>query len=136
MGWVTVFVDKVLHKIRYRLYKAIKSVENEQNNLSLNRLKKRIPVCGEALHINGKITLTEPRMVSMGSNVHIGDNAYFNTAGGLVIGDNVHFSRNVTIYTSSHNYHGAVPYDEKLIVKPVVICRNAWIGMNVCITPG
>ncbi|MCK4982504.1 MAG: hypothetical protein KAS17_06250, partial [Victivallaceae bacterium] len=29
-----------------------------------------------------------------------------------------------------------LPYDEKMIKKPVSIGRNVWIGMNVCIAPG
>ncbi len=78
-----------------------------------------------------------PSKSVVGNNVHIGHNAYFRTTGGLTICDNTHISRNVTIYTDSHNYAGAVlPYDDTFISKPVKVGKNVWIGMNVCILPG
>ena len=79
---------------------------------------------------------THPRNVVLGSNVHIGTNAWFYSLGGLIIGDNVHISRNVTIYTANHNYAGAIPYDDTYELKPVIIKKNTWIGMNVSIVPG
>lgn len=73
----------------------------------------------------------------IGNNVHINDNAYIRAEGGLIIGDNTHISRNLLIYTINHDYNGeCLPYDNKMIKKPVVIGKNVWIGMNVCITPG
>ena len=74
---------------------------------------------------------------SIVNNVHIGKDYYFATEGGLVIGDNTHISRRVTIYTHNHDYDGdALPYDEKKVFKPVIISKNVWIGMNVSICPG
>ncbi len=129
-------LDAIFNKIKYRIYYSVKSVEKEFSLEKINNLKNRVAIHGEELYINGDITITEPKMVVIGSNVHIGNNAYFNTGGGLIIGDNVHFSRNVAIYTTSHNYNGALPYDNKLITKGVTIEKNVWIGMNVNITPG
>jgi acetyltransferase-like isoleucine patch superfamily enzyme len=92
---------------------------------------------GEGLRINGRITITHFNMLVVGTNVHIGRNAYFHTAGGLTIGDNTHISRNVTIYTAQHRYEGtALPYDDTFLYDPVFIGRNVWIGMNVSIVPG
>lgn len=97
----------------------------------------RILLKGEKIRVNGSIKITQYDGLVLGSNVHIGNNAWFNTEGGLFIGDNTHISRNVTIYTSSHYYEGAfLPYDHKLIVKPVYIGKDVWIGMNVNILPG
>jgi carbonic anhydrase/acetyltransferase-like protein (isoleucine patch superfamily) len=76
-------------------------------------------------------------MVIIGKNVHIGSGAFFHTQGGLVIGNNTHISRNVTIYTVNHNYQGeSLPFDETQIEKPVFIGENVWIGMDACILPG
>lgn len=129
-------IDKVLYNLRYKIYHIIQNVEYEQKEKNKNNILINIPLVGEKLKINGEIQITHPQNVIIGSNVHIGNNAYFNTLGGLIIGDNVHISRNVTIYTSSHNYHDALPYDHKLITKSVIIKKNVWIGMNVNITPG
>ncbi len=93
--------------------------------------------CGRQPRLNGQIMVTHPDMTCLGDNVHIGDNAYFYTTGGLYIGDNTHISRNVSIYTANHIYEGtALPYDEQLKHKPVLIGKNVWIGMNVNIAPG
>lgn len=101
------------------------------------RLMARLAHCGQGVHFNGRIDLAGPEFVSIGNNVHIGDGAFIKAAGGLVIGDHVHISRNLTLYTINHQYEGLrLPYDETLTYKPVTIERNVWIGMNVCITPG
>lgn len=92
---------------------------------------------GEGVRINGQIKVTHFRGVVLGNNVHIGGGCYFHSRGGLTIGDNSHLSRNITIYTASHNYIGhCLPYDSSSIDKPVIIGKNVWIGMNVNITPG
>ena len=84
-----------------------------------------------------KIVVTDYTKLEIGENVHIGDNAYFNTNGGLKIGNNTHISRNVTIYTCSHDYESDIlPYNSDFILKEVLIGENVWIGMNVSIAPG
>ncbi|MEM7548241.1 MAG: DapH/DapD/GlmU-related protein [Bacteroidota bacterium] len=98
---------------------------------------EKIGHSGNGIMLNGRVYISHPNMVTLGKNIHIGNNAYFFTLGGLTIGDNAHISRNVTIYTANHKYEGnALPYDESHIQKPVVIEQNVWIGMNVSIIPG
>ena len=54
-----------------------------------------------------------------------------------MIGGNTHIGRNLVLFTTNHQYHGmCLPYDDSLVKQPVVIGRNVWIGMNVCIVPG
>lgn len=75
--------------------------------------------------------------LKIGNNVGINFGAYWVCEGGLEIGDNCRFAKNVTIYTRNHNYNGSqLPYDSSNIFKPVVIGRNVWIGTNVTILPG
>lgn len=75
--------------------------------------------------------------ISIGKNVHIGNNAWIRGEGGIEIGDNTHISRNLVLYTINHDYNGStIPYDDNFIEKPVKIGKNVWIGMNVCIAPG
>lgn len=140
-----------IHKIVQRLFRSIliRVIKEEEefsllallvsseNTVRNARLFSQINFIGQDCKFNGKIIITDPACVSIGNNVHIGDNAYFNTMGGLVIGDNTHISRNVSIYTQNHNYNGnALPYDDSHILKPVSIGKNVWIGMNVSIIPG
>ena len=100
-------------------------------------LRNNAAECGEGVRVNGLLTVTEPRFFTLGNNVHIGARGYFHTNGGLSIGDNTHISRDVTIYTTNHNYQGeALPYDATSRKRPVLIERNCWIGMGVMIRPG
>jgi acetyltransferase-like isoleucine patch superfamily enzyme len=93
---------------------------------------------GEQLHLEGLIQVIHPEKLHIGKHVHIGKNAYINCAGGVAIGDGTILSRNVTIYSYDHNFKdpALLPYDEKLILKPVNIGAYVWIGMHAIITPG
>ena len=87
--------------------------------------------------IHGRITIAYPDRLRIGEHVRIGRGCYFFCLGGLAIGDNTQISRNVTIYTASHDYRGnAIPYDDQYVLKPVMIGQSVWIGMNVSIAPG
>ncbi len=92
---------------------------------------------GKGCDFKGKFVVTKPCKLFLGNNVHLGDNVYLKTEGEIHIGDNCHFSRNISIYSVNHNYEGiALPYDNTTIKKKVVIGKNVWIGMNVNIIPG
>ena len=92
---------------------------------------------GKCVKFNGISKISGLANIEIENNVHIGDNAFISGVGGLYIGDNTHISRNLVLYTDNHNYTGdLLPYDEKLIYKPVKIEKNVWIGMNVIILPG
>lgn len=92
---------------------------------------------GANVKFNGISKITGIDKMVIGENVHIGDNAFIRAEGGLEIGDNTHFSRNVVIYTHSHNYNSEyLPYDNSFTYKKVIIGKNVWIGINVTILPG
>ncbi len=110
----------------------------DSNNERITKgILSRLKVKGDGIKINSHVYISDPRFCLIGNNVHIGDNCFFSSVGGIVIGDNTHISRNVVIYTNNHEYEGnALPFDEKIRYKEVVIGKNVWIGMNVCILPG
>ena len=55
----------------------------------------------------------------------------------VVIGDNFHSGIECMIITDTHNYEGkAIPYDDTVISKDVVIEDNVWLGNRVIILPG
>lgn len=120
-----------------RMYRALKRIEQEelqQNNKKRLALLKR---CGRGVGLWGPMHITGLGQIELGSNVHIGANAFIRAEGGLVVGDNTHISRNLVLYTVNHRTDGdRVPYDEEYVKKPVTIGRNVWVGMNVCIAPG
>lgn len=100
-------------------------------------LRTKLGHVGSGGALGDNLQISAPDKVWLGNNVHIGRDGWIRAEGGLTIGDNTHISRNVTIYTVNHDYRGSrLPYDEKLVCKPVVIGENVWIGMNVSIAPG
>lgn len=72
--------------------------------------------------------------------MQIGPQALFDAFGGLEIGKGVICAPQVTIYTRSHNYDSecleALPFDQKVVVAPVIINDYVWVGTKVIILPG
>jgi acetyltransferase-like isoleucine patch superfamily enzyme len=127
----------LIRRFKNMVFEMVRTVENDRQKEYITRTLNQMKSSGNGIKFNGSFTIMGPYNVSIGNNVHIGRNAFFHGFGGLTIEDNVHISRNVTIYTGNHDYAGQVlPYDQKLIAKPVHIGKNVWIGMNVSIVPG
>ncbi len=71
--------------------------------------------------------------VQFGHNVFINHSAILSASGGIVFEDGVSVAPGVRIATINHDFnnrHTIYTYGK------VVIKKNAWIGMNVTITPG
>lgn len=92
--------------------------------------------CG-SVKLAGHGRFTNVSGLEIGHNVHVNTGAFWVCEGGLTIGDNTIFARNVTIYTRNHNYAGKeLPFDHENLSRPVNIGKNVWIGANVTILPG
>ena len=101
------------------------------------RVIAQIKHSGKGVYFNGRISIVQPEMLEVHDNVHIGNNAYIDARGGIVIGTNTHISRNFVVHSANHSYEGKyLPYDETYELKPTIIERNVWIGTNVVIVPG
>ena len=132
-------------KLKSFLIKIIAILYNKFNHIfrkakgkaELDRIKTKVKFIGYGVKFNGKVTIANPEFLTLGNNVHLGDNAYIRAGGGVIIEDNCHISRNLILYTENHDYNGvALPYDQTIINKPVLIEKNVWIGHNVSILPG
>lgn len=68
------------------------------------------------------------------------DQAYIDGSGGVFIGRGSVLAPLCTIITSNHFYDENelefLPYDNRMVRKPVNIGRYCWIGRNVMIMPG
>lgn len=82
---------------------------------------------------NGDLSL-----FSIDKTSHLKSDTFIDCSGGVTIGRYFHTGRGLTIFSSNHNYisNESIPYDTKLIVKPVVIKDFVWCGTNVSIVPG
>lgn len=100
-------------------------------------LKSHFGACGTGVRLHGPLTVTHPRGLRLGCNVHINRHALIRAEGGVSIGDNCHIARNLVVYSMNHDFGGELlPYDHRALPKPVEIGRNVWIGINVTIAPG
>ena len=101
-----------------------------------HQVKRKAKVMGR-IRVNGSGKIIGAHNLHIGDNTHFAGLYYINALGGVWIGENCHISRNFTLYSCNHDYAGtAIPYDDNLVLKPVNIKDNVWIGMNVSIIPG
>jgi len=127
MNLFILFIERVLKGILYRCH-----------YLSIHH--KRFYFLGDNVVIEPWAHVSHPDCVSIGSDSYIGPNAYIAGDGGLTIGESVMIGPKVYIQTSSHNYDSvdlmALPYDHRIISKPITIHNFVWIGGRVSIMPG
>ena len=69
--------------------------------------------------------------------VYIGPNSWLQLRGKLIIESGTIIGPRFKVHTSNHHWQGSMlPYDDKYIVKDVVIKQNVWIGADVTVMPG
>ena len=74
------------------------------------------------------------RFISLGKNVFINHACSFLDMGGITIEDDVLIGPRVNLVTENHPLD---PEERKtLLVKPIVVRRNAWIGAGATVLPG
>ncbi|MCE7039055.1 DapH/DapD/GlmU-related protein [Dyadobacter sp. CY312] len=90
--------------------------------------------------IDKSTTIFPPFYTNFGRHITLGKNVFINHAcsfldiGGIIIKDDVQIGPRVNITSENHPLD---PADRKaLILKPVTIKRNAWIGAGATILPG
>lgn len=106
----------------------------------LRRMYAGMKSVGRNVHICRGCTISSPQKVTIGDHVWIGENFFARAEGGINIGSGTIISRNVEIWTSNHNYDSddlaCVPYDRRMVCKPVQIGENVWVGTRVLVLPG
>lgn len=118
------------------LLKLICYIKNNIYNLNIRRkfkLSRNLNII-----ISKGIKCTNPQNIIWGGYNYIGGDAFLLTQGKLKIGVGTILGPKVSIYTANHNYENAdmLPYDGKIIIKPVIIEDFVWIGGNVVILLG
>ena len=105
---------------------------------SKKELLPKFKKVGTGVDVQKNCCIFHPENIEIGNNVRIATGALIEAMGKLIIGNNVIFGPDVTIWTANHNYDtpDLLPYDEKVIYRPVKIEDNVWIGGGVIILPG
>lgn len=85
----------------------------------------------------GKIYITGPTNITIGSNNIFNRFTQIDGSGELIIGDNNLFANNVTILSSLHNYSkGSNFADQGVRKKTTILENNIWLGANVVVSGG
>lgn len=101
----------------------------------LRRLAKR---CGAVVSLYPGAHIINVADLEIGDSVSIHQMCYLECAGGLRIGSNVSIAHATSIVTLEHDYlQTNVPIrDAAVILKPVTVEDNVWIGAGVRILAG
>lgn len=84
-----------------------------------------------------KTEIRAPYMLKIGKGTIIGDNVLLDARNKIIVGENVNFSSNVSVYTEQHDHRD--PFfrcSSNKEDKRVVVGNRVWIGSNVIILPG
>ena len=74
--------------------------------------------------------------IELGDRVCIGEFTHIVATGGVRIGDRTLIASHCSITTMTHPVNSTNRIDDTLIVKPVEIGTNVWIGTGAIIIPG
>lgn len=95
---------------------------------------------GENVVVGTACEYAFPEKIKLGDNIKIGDYCGLYAQGGIEIMSGSILADRVDIRTANHYYDGPdlnlLPFDEKVLVSPVVIEENVWIASHVVILPG
>ena len=127
------FVKNYLKK-RSKLFNALSYYNNEKH---FDYTKIKFGSIGKNCRIHPDCRISDPDKVIIGDNVFIQDSTLA-SYGGLYIGNNVGIAVKCIILTIEHEYKNttAIPYGPNILVKPVVINDNVWVGAGARIMPG
>lgn len=88
------------------------------------------------------VYIERPFRCDYGTNIEVGENFYANfncvilDVGRVIIGDNVMFAPNVSIYTAGHPVHPESRNSGYEYGIEITIGDNVWVGGSVVINPG
>ena len=98
-------------------------------------LRKKLKSCGETVHFQFPLTITNPNQVEIGNHVAFAAYVHIWGAGSVTIGNRVMIGSHTAITSITHDYNEDIMYD-KSVLKPVVIGNDVWIGTHAVIMPG
>lgn len=143
--------ERMLAGLPYKAWLDGLSEERMENKLKIHKYNTMSPDKKEELDAlikdilgkSGKNIVVEPPFhCDYGKNIEVGNNFFVNynctilDVGKVIIGENVMFAPNVSIYTAGHPVHPESRNSGYEYGIEVIIGDNVWIGGNVVINPG
>jgi putative colanic acid biosynthesis acetyltransferase WcaF len=88
---------------------------------------------GRAVYIKPYVNIKYPWKLFIGNHVWIGEEAWIDNLGEVVIGNNVCLSQGAFLLTGNHDYKKG-SFD--LVIKPIHLEDGVWIGAKAIVCPG
>jgi len=137
-GETVPFNDPQYPKIFEIASRSMKLLAELNNSADIDHIRQLLSAIG--IQLDAGSTVLTPFHINLGIFLRIGKNVFINhdctflDIGGITIEDEVLIGPKVSLITESHPLN---PTERKaLLVKPIVIKRNAWIGAGAIILPG
>jgi acetyltransferase-like isoleucine patch superfamily enzyme len=101
-------------------------------------LKSMIKKCGNNVMIGKNVSIRNWKNLEIGNNSAINANCYIDAMGKVAIGNDVGIGHNTSILSFDHTWSNAeLPISmNDLLLKPVVIGNDVWIGAGCRILSG
>lgn len=101
-------------------------------------IKRLCRCCGDNVAVFPGAFMSFLDNCELGNNISIHENCNIGCMGRLKVGNDVMISQGVSILTAEHDYiQTAVPMrDARMILKPVLIGNDVWIGAHAVVTAG
>ncbi|BCJ93907.1 galactoside O-acetyltransferase [Anaerocolumna cellulosilytica] len=125
--------ERMENKLKIYEYNQIRPDEKKKAE---ELIRSILGKAGEDIHIE------QPFHCDYGKNIEVGNNFFANynctilDVGKVIIGENVMFAPNVSIYTAGHPIHPDSRNSGYEYGIAITIGDNVWIGGNVVINPG
>jgi maltose O-acetyltransferase len=124
---------KILQNIYWLIYGSFSRLHNA---LLLRKRVRSFKSCGTIGFISPLCCIVDEAKVELGDRVCIGEFTHIVATGGVRIGDRTLIASHCSITTMTHPVNSTNRIDDPLIVKPVEIGKNVWIGTGAIILPG
>ena len=125
--------ERMENKLKIYEYNLLRPDETEK----MNKLIKDI--LGKT---DGNVFIEQPFHCDYGKNIEVGNNFFANynctilDVGKVIIGNNVQFAPNVSLYTAGHPIHPDSRNSGYEYGIGITIGNNVWLGGNVVVNPG
>lgn len=133
-AWLDGLPEKRLEN-KKKIYEFNKCQPDESEKIDM-LIREILGKSGKNIHVK------PPFHCDYGKNIYVGDNFYANfnccilDVGRVIIGDNVLFAPNVSLYTAGHPIHPDSRNSGYEYGRGITIGDNVWIGGNVVVNPG
>ena len=107
------------------------------SKVRVRALRPYLKACGPKVWIHGGVKIRNLHRLSIGNNVHVGEDVFIQAGGDVDLCDNVMLGPGVKIWSQNHTFRETGPVnDSEYEFAKVVVGEDAWIGANSIILPG